>query len=126
VITSEQGSGKILISNSRFGGGQIILDMSAFDHPLRISEHGDIQKCEDADSSHHVVWVNLDPKVPHGPGPGGDFYQPFQRLGDAQKAVLDPGVIKILSGASVEPNLVLSGKRMTLQSFGSGAVIRGK
>jgi hypothetical protein len=124
VINSEQGSGVIRIWNAGFGRPEIKLDMSDVNHPTRISEQGDRETAEDSDSSHHVVWVNFAPNVPHGSG--GDFYQPFQKLADAQRAVLQPGVINILPGSTVERDLTLSGKRMTLRSFGTGAVIRGR
>jgi hypothetical protein len=123
VINSEQGSGVITIWNIGFGGRQIKLDMSDVNHPTRTSELGEVEMAEDSDSRHHVVWVNFDPRVPHGTG--GDFYSPLQRLADAQNAVLQPGVINILPGATVERDLTLGGKRMTLRSFGTGAVIRG-
>jgi hypothetical protein len=121
VINSEQGSGVITIWNIGFGGRQIKLDMSDVNHPTRTSEVGYVEMAEDSDSLHHVVWVNFDPKAPHGTG--GDFYRPFQKLADAQQAVLSPGVINILPGSTAEPNLTLGGKTITLRSFRSGAFI---
>jgi hypothetical protein len=123
VINSEQGSGVVTIWNIGFGKQQIKLDMSDGFHPARTSELGDVDAAEDSDSRHHVVWVNSDPNVPHGTG--GDFYRPFQRVADAQQAVLSPGLINILPGSGVEPNLTLSGKTITLRSFRSGAIIAG-
>jgi hypothetical protein len=122
VINSEQGSGVITIWNSGFGGQSIKLDMSDVSHPTRTSELGNTETAEDSDPRHHVVWVNFDPNVPHGTG--GDFYRPFQTLAEAQQAVLSPGVINILPGSTVEPNLALGGKRITLKSFRTGALIR--
>ena len=102
ILNSEQNSGVIRISNPSFSSGDIILDMSDIEHPMRTSETGEVEQS----GFHNEVWVDFNW---HGEN-AGDFYRPFNTLSGAVAAVADHGVIKIMPGLTKEKPIFLKNK----------------
>lgn len=77
-----------------FLGTTLTLDWSDPQHPVRIAENGEVQEA----GRGHQVWVDFDWRGPTE----GDFYRPFNTITAALSAVAEPGVIRIMPGATRE------------------------
>jgi hypothetical protein len=93
TIMKSPGDGVVEIRNA-FLGTTLLLDWSDPQQLLRVSETGEVQGA----GRNHQVWVDF-----NWDGPSeGDFYRPFKTIQAALNAVVEPGVIRILSGTTRE------------------------
>jgi hypothetical protein len=88
------GAEAIVTISNPFLGTKIVLDMSDWRHPKRISETGQVEVA----GYNNEVWVDFDWQGPQD----GDFFHPFKTLAAAAEAVADRGVIKIVPGTTHE------------------------